>query len=750
MKQFIRIWMLLCFMLACLAGSAFAQNLDNQGKEFFMAFLPNLLTPTIEIHLTSSSTTNVTVEYPANAPTFSSTVSVAPGAITIVTLPNTASQSWSPGIVQNNLVRAFSSEEFVAYMINVSGFTSDAALALPTDTYNTEFFINTYDVANHGSDASEFALVAAFDNTTVTVTPKSTLVGGFVANTPFDITLNKGQGFLGQAFTRGPAGDLTGSLVTSDRPISVTNGNRCTNIPSNVFACDHIFEVAQPTQTWGKRVMVRDFPHTPNGAVYRILASVNNTSVLQNGTLVATLNRGESYDTGQLPGTHEFSSNNAIFVTQYMPGISANNTTGDPAMGNMVPTEQYQDEFTFSTVGGTQFSQHGLNIIAENGDVGVLTLDGVVIPASEYTAIGTTGYSSASVTLTEGTHTTTSPGGHSITVYGTNNADSYLYPAGGFANFINPVGDPYLPVCSIDISSNSATGSATDNTPSEDLNGNHELDAGEDTNNNGVIDKDTGIFLVELRDGSENVELVVTPFEPGDGSVSYTVNQIDPLLPGSGTIRVIDGAGNFCEEPVEFSGEPVVTDDTDPLCEIIGVDPGPPVVLSVMLQDTESGISHVNVLRDKNADVVVPSFTPGTNEAIVVTATKINPNKGSNVVLEVFDMQGNSTICDPVYTTLSTIAPQDFQLEQNYPNPFNPTTTIRFGVAAEQTFVSLKVYDISGREVRTLINEQVSAGQFAIEWDGKNNSGQEVAGGIYLYRLTAGNFVQTRKMTFLK
>jgi len=195
---------------------------------------------------------------------------------------------------------------------------------------------------------------------------------------------------------------------------------------------------------------------------------------------------------------------------------------------------------------------------------------------------------------------------------------------------------------------------------------------------------------------------------------------------------------------------PPTPDENNPDCEIISVVPGPPVTLSVMLQDSESGLSHVNVLKAKNADVMIPAFTPGTTDPIIVVAEKINGNKGSTVVLEVFDMQGNSTICDPVYTTLSTIAPENFQLEQNYPNPFNPTTTIRFGVAAEQASVSLKIFDVSGREVRTLIGEQMSAGQYEVEWDGKNNSGSTVAGGVYFYRLAAGTYVQTKQMILTK
>ncbi len=93
--------------------------------------------------------------------------------------------------------------------------------------------------------------------------------------------------------------------------------------------------------------------------------------------------------------------------------------------------------------------------------------------------------------------------------------------------------------------------------------------------------------------------------------------------------------------------------------------------------------------------------------------------------------------------------PQDFTLYQNYPNPFNPSTTIRFEVPFE-SFVSVKVYNLLGQEVRTLVNGTRGAGRFEVQWDGKNHVGKEVASGVYLYRLQAGKFVQTRKMLFVK
>ena len=95
------------------------------------------------------------------------------------------------------------------------------------------------------------------------------------------------------------------------------------------------------------------------------------------------------------------------------------------------------------------------------------------------------------------------------------------------------------------------------------------------------------------------------------------------------------------------------------------------------------------------------------------------------------------------------VVPRRNFLAQNHPNPFNPTTTIRFGLI-EASHVSLQVYDAGGRLVRTLVDESRPAGPFTVEWDGRNEAAQPVASGIYFYRLTAGEFVQTRKMVMLK
>ena len=88
--------------------------------------------------------------------------------------------------------------------------------------------------------------------------------------------------------------------------------------------------------------------------------------------------------------------------------------------------------------------------------------------------------------------------------------------------------------------------------------------------------------------------------------------------------------------------------------------------------------------------------------------------------------------------------PADYTLYQNYPNPFNPSTNIRFAIPKE-SYVKLTIYDITGREVQTLLNDQLAAGTHTIEWAPRN-----LASGIYLYRVEAGNFVKVNKMILLK
>ena len=96
--------------------------------------------------------------------------------------------------------------------------------------------------------------------------------------------------------------------------------------------------------------------------------------------------------------------------------------------------------------------------------------------------------------------------------------------------------------------------------------------------------------------------------------------------------------------------------------------------------------------------------------------------------------------------------PTQFELSQNYPNPFNPTTTIKYSVPnvlnanfASTTKIDLRIYDVLGREIKTLVNQKQKPGNYEVKFDGNN-----LSSGIYFYKLQSGNFIQTKKMMFLK
>jgi hypothetical protein len=93
---------------------------------------------------------------------------------------------------------------------------------------------------------------------------------------------------------------------------------------------------------------------------------------------------------------------------------------------------------------------------------------------------------------------------------------------------------------------------------------------------------------------------------------------------------------------------------------------------------------------------------------------------------------------------ISTTVPKDYVLEQNYPNPFNPTTTIKFSIPKEG-YVEMKLFDVTGREVATLVSDPFKAGTYEIDFDGT-----KLSSGVYFYKVVVGDFTATKKMVLIK
>ena len=98
---------------------------------------------------------------------------------------------------------------------------------------------------------------------------------------------------------------------------------------------------------------------------------------------------------------------------------------------------------------------------------------------------------------------------------------------------------------------------------------------------------------------------------------------------------------------------------------------------------------------------------------------------------------------------ISNQIPNEFELSYNYPNPFNPSTKFKYALP-EGRNVKIIIYDLNGSKVTELVNNYQGAGTYEVTWNGKNDLGQQVASGTYIYQVKAGDFSQTKKMIMLK
>jgi hypothetical protein len=134
----------------------------------------------------------------------------------------------------------------------------------------------------------------------------------------------------------------------------------------------------------------------------------------------------------------------------------------------------------------------------------------------------------------------------------------------------------------------------------------------------------------------------------------------------------------------------------------------------------------------------------------------ISDGAGGAIITWMDDRSGNSDIYalridanGSTGVTASDAPAVPIELQQNYPNPFNPTTTVAYSVP-ERCNVALKIYDVSGKCVARLVDKEQEKGSYTVAWNGKDETGNSMASGIYLYRLSAGNQTIAKKMVLLR
>jgi len=248
----------------------------------------------------------------------------------------------------------------------------------------------------------------------------------------------------------GAAYDLTGTGIASDKPVAVFSGHNCAFVPYHTWACDHLEEMLFPQEIWGQTYVVgftaQVEPASSESNLVRVVAAEDDTVVTFSPATISaprTLAAGEWVEVSPPPQQHfGIQADKPVQVARFLVGqnawTTAQDASGDPSMGLVVPVEQFRSAYRFTAP--PSFTTSWVNVIVPDtmtaGDT--LTLDGAtVLTSADFIPVGDTGFALAQVSLDAGDPT----GSHElvasreslrfgIEVYGFANYTSYLYPGG--------------------------------------------------------------------------------------------------------------------------------------------------------------------------------------------------------------------------------------------------------------------------------------------------------------------------------
>lgn len=415
------------FAIVVLIGSfstimAQQPQLDSKGTDFWLAFPRNIdFNRNNQVFFSISSDVATTGTWSIPGLGISDTFAITPGVVHNEPLPNSAQVTISDG-VQNLGIHVTANDEVTVYGVNMREASTDAYLGLPSDILGKEYVVLGY---QGNVFPSQMVIVGTADSTTVTITPSYT-ASGHTAGVDYAVTLDQGEVY--QILAAGTSNDVSGTRVSADKNVAVFGGNQCVYVPNGVAACDHIIEQIPPVNTLGKSFVALPLARK-QGSTFRVAASEDNTIVLKDGSIVANLNKGDFYEV--IDSTQViFEATKPVLVAQYCHGQLWDGVLSDPFMMLIPPYEQYLGSYTVSTPSNIRITDHFLNIIAPNSATNTVLLDGVLIPDTAFSPIGTSGFSGATRQVALGSHNVSSSSPIGIHSYGYGNADSYGYPGG--------------------------------------------------------------------------------------------------------------------------------------------------------------------------------------------------------------------------------------------------------------------------------------------------------------------------------
>jgi hypothetical protein len=388
---------------------------------------------------------------------FSQPFSVTPGMVTNVPLPLDV-MLYQFDAVESQGIHVTASQPVSVYGFDYYPAASTAFTAYPTPMLGTNYCVmarasSVFNSTYH----SQFAIVGTVANTTVTITPSTNagLAGSMWTNS---FILNQGNTY--QINSSNIEGDVTGTWITSDKPIAVFAGADLAYVPGQSTQAGNPLNQEQlPVEQWGTNVVAMSFAGRTNGDSYRILAAYSNTVITVTGvvvtvtgwgspvtvtktneTVTVTNQAGRSFDI-IVDGPVQFQSTKPIQVAQFAngsefdcpPSIAGNPNEADPCEILLLPVGHYLTSYVFFTLDDTNqdFDENFLNLIVPQSATNATLVDGSLVSATNFVAIGTSGYYGAQIAVTNsGVHTVTSSQPIEVQVYGWGQADAYGYFGG--------------------------------------------------------------------------------------------------------------------------------------------------------------------------------------------------------------------------------------------------------------------------------------------------------------------------------
>ena len=358
--------------------------------------------------------------------------SVAAGTVTNIALPWwQAMLSLSPA-VQTNSLQVAASQPVSVYAANYEWAASAAFTAYPTPFLGTNYCLLSRPAAIASQTLppySELAILATADNTTVTITPSPTANLGYSG--VYTQVLQQGWAYQVSSLTY--TDDVTGTWVTSDKPVAVFAGAYLAYVTTNE-AGNPLVQEQLPVCQWGTQALALSFGGRTGGDTYRVLGVNSDTVVTTNGVIVGT---NQLFDL-LIDGPVEFKASQPIQVAHFANGVKFDNPPfdyGDPCEILLPPAGHYLTTnivFTLTNdlVTG-DFPVNWLNIIVTRLAITNTLVDGVPLTTNDFVAIGTSGYYGTRYSLTNsGPHTVAGSQPVGVEVYGFGETDAYGYFGG--------------------------------------------------------------------------------------------------------------------------------------------------------------------------------------------------------------------------------------------------------------------------------------------------------------------------------